>query len=133
MNSRTFLVIAGVVGALGIVIGAFGAHALPSISKNLSEAEIQERTDWLETGSRYHMYHATALLVLALAVTERPKLLLVAAFAWLIGVIVFSGCLYAMAVTGVRMLGAIVPVGGLAFIVGWVSIAVSAWPRKSAI
>lgn len=130
MNSRTLLVIAGVVGGLGIVIGAFGAHSLPDMLADLSEAEIQQRIDWLETGSRYHMYHAAALLAVALAAGDRSPKFFVAPIAWLLGIVIFSGCLYAMALTGVRILGAIVPIGGLAFIAGWVAVAASAWQAK---
>ena len=129
MNSRTLLVISGIVGAAGIAIGAFGAHALPGMLADLTEAEIQQRSDWLETGSRYHMYHAAALLAVAVAAAGRSRRFLVAPVAWLVGIVSFSGCLYAMALTGVRVLGAVVPIGGVAFIVGWLSIATSAWRK----
>lgn len=130
MNSRTLLIVAGIVGALGVIIGAFGAHSLPNMLKDLPGAEIQQRVDWLETGSRYHMYHAAALLAIAVAAGDRSPRFFVAPAAWLFGIVVFSGCLYAMAVTGIRVLGAVVPLGGLAFIAGWVAVMASVWQAK---
>lgn len=125
MNSRIMLLIAAILGGAGIVIGAFGAHSLP-------ESISVERREWLETGVRYHMYHATALLALALADEKFGKLSLVGVF-WIVGVLIFSGCLYAMCITGVRWLGAIVPIGGLSFIVGWALLAMKAlWLGDSA-
>ena len=119
MSSRTILILAAILGGVGIVIGAFGAHSLPRILKDLPEADLLQRKEWLETGARYHMYHAIAMLVIAFA-SEKGGSFASAAIAWLIGILLFSGCLYVMSVTGIRILGAVVPLGGLAFIVGWV-------------
>ena len=113
--------LAGILGGLGIVIGAFGAHSLPNILKDLPEEELLKRADWLETGVKYHMYHAAALLAVALA-GEKWGSLAAPAILWVVGILVFSGCLYAMSLTGIRVLGAIVPLGGVAFIVGWVLV-----------
>ncbi len=130
MTARVCLAAAGIVGALGITVGAFGAHSLPGILARLDvpESEFPDRKAWFETGSRYHLVHAVALLALAMTTARPwPSSFTVASVAWLVGILVFSGCLYAMALTGVRVLGAIVPIGGVAFIIGWVAVAVGAW------
>ena len=126
MSARTILIVSGIVGALGIVIGAFGAHSLPKLLKNLSPEEFAQRQAWLETGVKYHMYHAAALLAIGLAGQRAETNFSTSAIAWLIGILIFSGCLYAMTMTGVKVLGAIVPIGGVAFIVGWVMVCISA-------
>jgi uncharacterized membrane protein YgdD (TMEM256/DUF423 family) len=123
MTPRMVLLLAGVAGALGIAVGAFGAHALPNLLKGLSAVELAERTDWLVTGNRYHMVHAVALLALALTNREWSAAYTIAAMGWFVGILVFSGCLYAMSLTGIRVLGAIVPLGGLSYIVGWLAVA----------
>lgn len=134
MTARSCLAIAGIVGALGITVGAFGAHSLPGIlaGRDVPETEFPQRKAWLETGSRYHLMHAVALLALAMRTPTSgawPTSFTVASMAWLVGILVFSGGLYAMAFTGLRVLGAIVPIGGVAFIIGWMSVAVGAlWP-----
>ncbi len=120
MTSRTLLTLAAVVGALGIMIGAFGAHSLPNLLKDLPEADLLKRKEWLETGVTYHMYHAIALLALGMGGDRWNRSLSGPAIAWLVGILIFSGCLYAMSLTGIRVLGAVVPLGGVSFIVGWV-------------
>lgn len=67
MNQRTVLILSGILGAMAIAIGAFGAHALPNILKDLSPADLAQRSDWLETGVKYHMYHVVAMLAVGLA------------------------------------------------------------------
>ena len=103
--------------ALGVVLGAFGAHGLKS---HLSPDMLAI----FETGVRYHLIHALALLATAWAVDRWPSPQTSAAgWLFLIGLVVFSGSLYMLAVTGARWLGAITPLGGLAFIAGWVALA----------
>lgn len=123
MSSRATLAIAAMVGAIGILIGAFGAHALPNLLSDLPEEALQQRLDWLETGSRYHMYHAAALLAIGVTSRNGTPRWRISVLAWLVGIVLFSGCLYAMAITGVRVLGAVVPLGGIAFVIGWVCVA----------
>lgn len=130
MTSRTLLMIAGVIGALGIIIGAFGAHSLPNILKDLPEPDLLKRKEWLETGVRYHMYHAAALLAVALA-SDKWGSFSSAALLWIVGICVFSGCLYAMSLTGIRVLGAVVPIGGVAFIAGWGLVLLKAIQTKT--
>ncbi len=109
-----WLSIAGILGALGVVLGAFGAHGLKGRLP-------QDLLATFEVGVRYHMYHALALLVVALAMTNQRqnRWLTRACAAWVTGIAIFSGSLYALALTNARWLGAITPIGGVAFIAGW--------------
>ncbi|MDE0755990.1 MAG: DUF423 domain-containing protein [Woeseiaceae bacterium] len=106
--------------AIGVTLGAFGAHAL----------KLRVTEDLLavfETGVRYQMYHALALLAVAWAATRWPGPWINAS-GWLftLGILIFCGSLYLMTFTGVRWLGAITPIGGLCFILGWIAMAVAA-------
>ncbi len=117
---RLFLIIGALSGGLGVVLGAFGAHALKvRLSPDL--------LDTFETGVRYEMYHALALLAVGLVLTRFPSSALLGAAGWLFvaGTIIFSGSLYLLSLTGVRWLGAITPFGGLAFIAGWLCLALA--------
>jgi uncharacterized membrane protein YgdD (TMEM256/DUF423 family) len=117
---RLFTTIGALSGAMGVAAGAFGAHAL--------RARVEPRLlEVFETGARYQLYHALALLAVAWASSRWPGTLTTAA-GWLFvaGTVLFSGSLYAMTLTGVRALGAITPLGGVAFIAGWVCLAVAA-------
>lgn len=127
MNTKTWLVLGASLGALGVAAGTFGVHYLPKYLEAAGAiAALAERQQWWETGVRYQMYHALALLGVAWVAdrrkTLRPHFAGMAMFA---GTIIFSGCLYALALTGVRAIGAIVPIGGILFIVGWMMLAVA--------
>lgn len=115
---KTFLLLAGILGALAVGLGAFGAHALES---RLSESMLSI----YETGVRYHFYHVLALLGVAVIISRWPDSGIAVAAGWLfvIGIVIFSGSLYLLAFTGVRWLGAITPIGGVAFIAGWLCLA----------
>ena len=121
---RTFLLVAAVFGFLGVAIGAFGAHGLKS---RLSP----EMLAVFEIGVRYHMYHVFALLIVAAAIGHvgAARLLTIAGWAFVAGIVIFSGSLYALALTGTGILGAITPIGGLAFLIGWASLAFFAAAR----
>ena len=81
-----------------------------------------------ETGVRYHMYHALALLATAALMTRVDgRAVVVAGWSFLAGILIFSGSLYALALTGVTTLGAITPIGGLAFLIGWAALAIAAF------
>ena len=113
--------IGALAGAVGVMLGAFGAHGL----KSRVDADLLAV---FETGVRYHMYHALALLAVGWAASRWPGGWVNASgWAFLIGIVVFSGSLYVMTLTGARWLGAVTPLGGLAFISGWVALAVAAW------
>lgn len=128
---RAALVSAGVLGATGVALGAFGAHGLPNYleAAGYDTAEVAKRIETLVTGTRYQVYGALALLTIGLAGQEP-------AFRWAVrlltcGVVVFSGLLYALAVVdGFRWLGAIVPIGGLAMIGGWIAIGWVGWRTR---
>ncbi len=134
MTNRSGLMIAGITGALGVAIGAFGAHSLPGYldEQALSAADLERRLEVFETGARYHMFHAVALLAIAgFREKQHGPALCLATYAWLLGIAIFSGCLYALALTGIRILGAIVPIGGVAFIIGWLSLCWGTGTRPS--
>lgn len=106
---------------LGVAAGAFGAHAL----KTRLSAEMLAI---FETGVRYQMYHALALLIAAWAQTRWPGALVsVSGWLFIVGIILFSGSLYLLCFTGERWLGAITPLGGLAFLAGWLCLAYAAY------
>src|SRR3954468_604776 len=112
---------AAVAGFLGVAFGAFGAHALRS---TLSPDMLAI----FETGVRYQMYHAFAAVVAAWAFARwQRRIFGVAGLLFLAGIVVFSGSLYALALTGTRWLGAVTPLGGLAFLAGWALLASGAW------
>lgn len=114
---RVFLGLGAVSAALAVGLGAFAAHGLKA---RVSPEALQV----FETGARYHMYHALGLVAVAWAVARWPGSWGSAA-GWLfvVGTVLFSGSLYLLAVTGVRAFGAVTPVGGLAFILGWLALA----------
>ena len=120
---RTFLALGSLLAGIAVAAGAFGAHALRA---RLSPADLAT----FETGARYQMYHALALLAVAWAVQQWPGPLPRAA-GWLFvaGIVVFSGSLYTLVLTGHRWLGAVTPLGGVAFIVGWGCLVVAAMRR----
>ena len=123
MKSGWFAV-GAMAGAIGVALGAFGAHGLKSrVTEDLLVV--------FETGVRYQMYHALALLAVGWASTRWPGPWTSASgWLFLVGIVVFSGSLYLMTLTGARWLGAITPIGGLAFIAGWVSLALAALTRQ---
>ena len=121
---RTALLLAGVLGFLGVALGAFGAHGL---KKRLAAAvDSDQRLAWWNTGAQYHLIHALAIGLSALR--PDPVHHGSAAAPWLFagGIALFSGSLYAMTLTGRRALGAITPLGGLLFLAGWAAIAYNA-------
>jgi len=114
---RIFFGIGALYGFLGVALGAFGAHAL---KQTLSP----EMLAVFEVGVRYQMYHACALPALAWASTRWPgKAMTLGGWLIVIGVLVFSGSLYALSLSGVRAIGAITPFGGAALLAGWVCVA----------
>ena len=121
---NTFLLIGAVAAFLGVALGAFGAHGLRG---RLSP----EMLAVFETGVRYQMYHALALLMTAAAIGRigDARLLVIAGWCFLVGIVLFSGSLYALALTSVSIMGAITPIGGLAFLVGWGCLALCAAAR----
>jgi uncharacterized membrane protein YgdD (TMEM256/DUF423 family) len=122
--TRVFLTLGALSGLLAVAAGAFGAHALRA-------RLTPELLAVFETGARYQMYHALALLAVALLVVpvaDTPSETWVNAAGWcfVAGTVVFSGSLYALALTGTRWLGAVTPLGGAAFLAGWLCLALAA-------
>jgi len=117
---------AAVAGFLGVACGAFGAHALRA---RLSP----EMLAVFETGVRYQMYHVFATFAAAWACGRWPlRVFGAAGVMFLAGIVVFSGSLYALALSGERWLGAVTPFGGLAFLTGWLMLAIGTWRARGA-
>lgn len=114
---KTFAVAGAVAALLGVALGAFGAHAL--------EGRLEPRDlATFETGVRYQIYHALALLALAWMVSRWPGAATAfAGWAFVAGIVVFSGSLYVLVLTDTRWLGAVTPLGGVAFLAGWAALA----------
>ncbi len=127
MNAKTWLVLGASLGVLGVAAGTFGAHALPDYLEAAGmESAIAKRQEWWETGVRYQMYHALALLGVAWVAGQKKALLpTFAGLAMFIGTLIFSGCLYALAMTGQTVIGRVVPIGGALFVVGWIFLALA--------
>jgi uncharacterized membrane protein YgdD (TMEM256/DUF423 family) len=117
---RTFLLVGSVAAFLAVALGAFGAHGLRG---RLSP----EMLAIFQTGVQYQMYHALALLATGLMMARVSGWLIqTAGWCFAAGIVIFSGSLYALALTGVTILGAITPIGGLAFLAGWACLAFAA-------
>lgn len=118
------LVLGAIFGLLGVAAGAFGAHSLKAV---LSVDELAV----FETAARYQMYHASALMLAGVAeVHFRAPTFRRAAWLFTAGILLFSGSLYALALSGVRWLGALTPLGGVAFILGWGLLAWGCWKER---
>ena len=117
---RIFLIVGAVLGFLGVALGAFAAHGLKT---RLETLQLQT----FETGVRYHMYHALALMACAWAAARWPGAAANAS-GWLFlgGVVLFSGSLYVLALTEVKWVGAVTPFGGVLLLAGWAALALSA-------
>jgi uncharacterized membrane protein YgdD (TMEM256/DUF423 family) len=120
--TRIFLAIASMLGGISVVFGAFASHALRD---RLSANSL---AIW-ETGTKYQMYHALALMLVALLISRFPDsvLLVVAGYAFIVGTFIFSGSLYGLTLTGIKWLGAITPIGGMGLIIGWLCLALATW------
>lgn len=118
---RIFLALAAVLAGSAVAAGAFASHAL---KERLDDRALEI----FETGARYQMYHALALLAIGILLTQaqfNTSFLNASGIAFLIGIALFSGSLYALSLSGVKILGAVAPLGGLAFMVGWACVAIA--------
>lgn len=119
--SRSFVVAGAVGGFLSVALGAFGAHALKGILSS-------DMLEIFETGIRYQMYHSLALFVVGWAADQYSSSLFAkAGWLFIIGIVIFSGSLYVLTLTGLRWFGAITPIGGVSFLTGWGCLAVGFW------
>lgn len=139
-RQRLFFQFACLLGALGVIIGAFGAHGLKGHLTEIharNPARAAELLTIYETGVKYHLIHAVALLAITLAPgrlnlwpESGGSVTVTAAVSFILGILLFSGSLYVLAATDTPWLGAVTPFGGLAFLVGWLSLLFA--PRKRA-
>jgi uncharacterized membrane protein YgdD (TMEM256/DUF423 family) len=126
-TSRFPLLAAGLFGLSGVALGALGAHALRDV---LSERGYTQA--W-ETGARYHLYHALALLGAAIwsrVAARPPRVIRWAVGCWSVGIVLFSGSLYWLALGGPRWLGPVTPLGGVALMFGWGCVLAAAFSRE---
>lgn len=124
MIDRVFFGIAGALGFTGVALGAFGAHALKA---RLSPEQLAT----FETAVRYQLLHALALLAVAWAVTRWPgRPARASGWLFVAGTLLFSGSLYAITVTGVRGLGLVTPIGGVALLAGWLCLLAAPWSGR---
>ena len=112
MTPRTWIIAGSLHMALAVILGAFAAHALKSVLDEYS-------TEVYKTGNFYHYIHSLALIMAGLLQQQFDVDLTFTGYSFFFGMIIFSGSLYSLALTGVKGLGAITPIGGLLFIVGW--------------
>ena len=120
--AKLFITLASLSGMAAVILGAFGAHALRDHLDDYARGVF-------ETAVQYHFYHSLALLAVGLLAVSQPQTTMLKSSGWLffIGILIFSGSLYILSVTGLRWLGAITPLGGLAFIAGWACLAATGW------
>jgi uncharacterized membrane protein YgdD (TMEM256/DUF423 family) len=118
MKNHRYIQLAGILGGLAVGIGAFGAHGLQPI------LETHSRVETFETAVKYHFYHAIAILAFAIWLNIQPERKYLKRIIWslFLGIMIFSGSLYILSLTGIVWLGAITPIGGVAFIYGWMSL-----------
>lgn len=120
--AKVFLILGAVSAFMAIALGAFGAHAL----------KARLATDLLaifHTAAQYHFWHALGLLIVGILALRFPDLALIKWSGWLMvaGTVVFSGSLYVLSLTGLRILGAFAPLGGVAFLAAWVLLGLGIW------
>lgn len=121
---RWALLVAAVAGFLAVALGAFAAHGLRDVLS-------AEYLTVFQTGVHYQMVHALALLAVGMLLQKSPaRSLRIAAWSFTLGILLFSGSLYALTLSGVRSLGMITPFGGVAFLVGWAALAWFAWRSR---
>lgn len=122
--AKGWIIVAALSGAISVAVGAFAAHGL-----DLSTEAGRKAREWLQTGSQYQIIHALAIVavvVLARNAMLNGRVAFVAQCLFFVGSVLFPGALYALAFGGPRWLGAVAPIGGTAFILGWVSLALAA-------
>ena len=120
--AKLFLILGSAGALLAVALGAFGAHGL----KKMLSTELLEI---YQTGVQYHFYHALGLLAVGVLALQWPASALLRWSGWLMlaGIVVFSGSLYILAISGMRWLGAITPLGGTAFIIAWLLLLIAVW------
>jgi uncharacterized membrane protein YgdD (TMEM256/DUF423 family) len=125
MKNTRYIKLAAVLGFLAVAIGAFGAHGLEPILTEYGRLET------FETAVKYHFYHTFAILIVGVLLTieQENKKLVYSVYSFLAGIVVFSGSLYFMSLTNITWLGAVTPLGGFAFLLGWIFLFVGVKKR----
>ena len=138
--NNNWIKVGALVAALGVVLGAFGAHGLDRLltekyageTKVVMGQEITTAYKYLgdfKTAAHYQLIHALAIVLVGMQMAHRPRIMLkIAAWCFLLGVVLFSGSLYVLVLTDVTRLGAITPIGGILFVVGWIALVEGACP-----
>lgn len=121
---RIFLLVSGLSGFLAVALGAFGAHGLEKRLGSLPD--YADRMRWWTTGAHYHLIHALAIGLVAMALARFPSAQ-PSGWLFLAGTVFFSGSLYVMTLSGIRVLGAVTPIGGLLMLAGWANLALAAY------
>ena len=123
---KLFIILGSLNALIGVALGAFGAHGLKT------KVAPEMLTVW-NTAVQYHLIHALGLLLIGILFHLMPNAPLIKTAGWaiLLGIVLFSGSLYALVLTGTKPLGIITPIGGVAFLVGWLLIAIAAWRHTS--
>ena len=122
---QVFVLLGAMNAGISVAAGAFGAHALKAVL-------APDMLAVFETASRYQMYHGLALLVVGMMGTRVPaRSLVLGGWCFMAGIVLFSGSLYVLALSGARWLGAVTPLGGAAFLAGWMALAWSAWTDRA--
>lgn len=145
MNGRMWSILGALLAGLSVALGALAAHGLEGYFKDkyattpakevagVSVPAAQKYLNDFKTAAEYQMYHAVALLFVGTwSAQSRCRYLTVAGWSFLFGIVLFSGCLYALTLTGHRWLGMIVPLGGVSFLIGWIALALAAGKGKTA-
>jgi len=119
MSHKLIIIIGSISGAISVILGAFGAHALKDV------LNASGRLETYETAVKYQMYHSLALILLGILMLHfQHRFLNYASYSFLVGIIIFSGSLYTLCATGITKLGAITPIGGVFLIVAWALLAI---------
>lgn len=134
IQSRRTLCAAGVCGVLAVAIGAFGAHGLGEFlaGRGLDAQLVEKRLGQFDVAARYHLAHAVALLAISALQIGSLRSRRIAATAMVAGIVLFSGSLYLLVLTNQTWLGAVTPLGGLSWIVGWTALALGAFQEPQA-
>ncbi len=123
MNNRNILLLGAIFMALAVLLGAFGAHAL-------KDSLAPEMLAVYKTGVEYQFYHALGLLLIgSIGFHIDSKWLRRSGLFLVLGILLFSGSLYILALTGIKVIGAITPIGGVSFVAGWIFLAMVVWKR----
>lgn len=126
-GNQHWIFLGAVFAALAVGLGAFGAHGLDGVlsERHSGDADLlAKRLDNWKTAALYQMHHSIGLILVGLVSWARPgKCLKIAGWCFIVGIVLFSGLLFVLVLTEIRVLGAIVPIGGVAYIVGWIALA----------